>query len=276
MEPAPQVRTPHPPGRWDAWRAVVLRLGLLRANLLLTLIVLIGALLVTLAVLHLAGAGSWRLGLIVATTCVLTLSPAIGYVLLSLVYELDASHRRISHLATMDELTGSFNRRHFMELAEREWLRSRRYDIPMALILLDADHFKAVNDTHGHQCGDMLLGEISLACRSSLRGPDVLARFGGEELIVLLPQTDLAGALAMAERMRQRVADLAVAWRGHVLRPTISLGVAELRPDTASIDALVHDADVALYEAKRTGRNRVSTADARAHAAMPAAWRAAG
>lgn len=258
-----------PPSRWDTWRAWVLRQGLVRANVMLILSALAGSLGITAVVLGLTGAGSMVLGLGIATTCVLVLTPGVGYVVLKLVYELEASRQRISHLATMDELTDCFNRRHFLDLAGREWHRSRRHGLALSLILLDADNFKAVNDTHGHQCGDMLLREISLACRVSLRASDVLARFGGEELIVLLPQTDLAGALAMAERMRAKVAALRVAWQGHLLEPTISLGVAELRSDTATIDALIHQADVALYDAKRAGRNRVGPGPAPAPAPQP-------
>lgn len=261
-----------PPSRWDSWRAWLLRQGLVRANVMLILTALAGSLAITATVLGLSGAGSLALGLGIATTCVLILTPGVGYVVLKLVYELEASRQRISHLATMDELTACFNRRHFLDLAGREWHRSRRHGLALSLILLDADNFKAVNDTHGHQCGDMLLREISLACSTSLRASDVLARFGGEELIVLLPQTDLAGALTMAERMRAKVAALRVAWQGHLLEPTISLGVAEMRSDTATIDALIHQADVALYDAKRAGRNRVGPGPGPAPAPQPG-WR---
>lgn len=228
-----------------------------RTNVLLTLAVVLGAQGVTWLILTLAGRGSMALGLMIATTCALLLTPGVGYVILRLTYELEATRQRAAHLATVDELTATFNRRHFMDLAEREWHRSRRHGLPLSVILLDADHFKDFNDTHGHQCGDMLLREIALACARSLRASDVLARFGGEELIVLLPQTDLAGALVIAERMRDTVAALQVGWRGQSLTPTISLGVAEMRPDTASLDVLIHQADLALYDAKRAGRNRV-------------------
>lgn len=252
----------------------MLRQGLVRAHVMLTLTALAGSLVITGVVLGLTGAGSMKLGLGVAATCALVLTPAVGHVVLKLVYELEASRQRISHLATMDELTACFNRRHFLELAGREWQRSRRHGLALSLILLDADNFKAVNDTHGHQCGDMLLREIALACGASLRASDVLARFGGEELIVLLPQTDLAGALTMAERMRARVAALQVAWQGHLLEPTISLGVAEMRRDMPTLEALIHQADVALYDAKRAGRNRVGPGPGPTPAPQPD-WRTA-
>nr|WP_259371975.1 GGDEF domain-containing protein [Caldimonas mangrovi] len=193
----------------------------------------------------------------IASLCVLTIAPAAGYAVLKLLYELESSRQQIRQLAITDELTGSYNRRYFMEVAEVELLRARRYGVPMSLILIDADHFKRVNDTHGHQCGDALLRQIALACRDSLRGTDVIARLGGEELIVLLPQTGLAGALTMAERIRERVAQLAIQWREQKVEATVSLGVAALRADTPTLDALIHEADIALYDAKRSGRNRV-------------------
>ncbi|WKB55348.1 GGDEF domain-containing protein [Eleftheria terrae] len=250
-----------PPSRWDRLRRWVLRIGLARANLLYTGLVLAASMSITTLITVLAGR-ALPPALFATAVCVLSVAPVTGYVILKLLYELEASRLRIRQLAITDELTDSFNRRHFVELGEAELLRARRYGTPLALILLDADHFKQVNDTHGHQCGDVLLREISLACRATLRSTDLLARFGGEELVVLLPQTDLAGALAMAERMRDQVAGLSLAWRGRTVEVTVSLGVAALRPETPTLDALVHEADVALYEAKRGGRNRVCVASA--------------
>ncbi|MCW7537627.1 GGDEF domain-containing protein [Aquabacterium sp. A7-Y] len=250
---------PAAPTGWDHLRRRVLALGLTRANLLYTLLVLGPSMCIS-------GSINWLVGrplqpaLIATSVCVLTVAPLSGYLILRLLYELEASRLRIRQLAITDELTHSYNRRHFAELGEVELLRARRYGTPLALILVDADHFKQVNDTHGHQCGDQLLREIALACRATLRSTDILARFGGEELIVLLPQTDLAGALAMAERIRQEVARLALDWREKTVEATVSLGVAALRPEMSGLEALIHDADVALYDAKRAGRNRVCSA----------------
>ena len=235
----------------------MLRLGLRRALAVHTLVAWGASVGVTAAVQAALGYGPLSLGLLIASVCVLATAPLVGYVILRLLYELESSRQQIRLLAITDELTESYNRRHFMEVAEVEFLRARRHGLPMGLILIDADHFKRVNDTHGHLCGDVLLREIALACRGTLRSSDVVARFGGEELIVLLPQTDLAGALAMAERIRQRVARLAIQWREQKVEATVSLGVAALRTDTPTLDALIHEADIALYDAKRSGRNRV-------------------
>ena len=235
----------------------MLHLGLPLATTILVALVWVASLVITYLVIRLTGQGSLGLGLVIASACVLLCGPVVAYGVLRLIFQLEASRQRIAELAVTDELTGCYNRRHFMERAELEWLRSRRHGMPLALILLDADDFKQVNDTFGHQCGDHLLREMALQCRASLRGTDVLARFGGEELIVLLPQTDLAGALAMAERIRHQVQDLVVQWHGQAVTATVSLGVAALHAGHASVDILIRDADLALYEAKRAGRNRV-------------------
>jgi diguanylate cyclase (GGDEF)-like protein len=162
--------------------------------------------------------------------------------------------------ATQDELTGVHNRRHFMALAEREFARCRRYQTAAALLLIDADHFKRVNDEHGRPCGDALLREITRVTQNSLRQPDVLARFGGEELVVFLPHTDPLGALDVADRIRERVSELRLGWQGGEVRATVSIGVSALEPGHASLDALIHDANTALFAAKEAGRNCVRAA----------------
>ncbi|MFZ5542645.1 MAG: diguanylate cyclase [Pseudomonadota bacterium] len=162
--------------------------------------------------------------------------------------------------ATHDELTGVHNRRHFTALAERELARCRRYQTAGALLLVDADHFRRINDTHGRACGDALLREITRVTQASLRQPDLLARFGGEELIVFLPHTDPLGALDVADRVRERVSELRLRWQGGEVRGTVSVGVASLGPGHGSLDALVHEANTALFAAKEAGRNCVRAA----------------
>jgi len=142
-------------------------------------------------------------------------------------------------------------------VVQREWDRARRYSTPAALLLIDADHFKRVNDTHGHLCGDELLRCIAQTVADQLRQADVLARFGGEELIVFLPHTDPLGALDVAERIRERVQGLVVPWQSVSVSTTVSIGVAPLRNELPSLDWMIHEADTALYSAKSAGRNCV-------------------
>lgn len=248
------------PGWFEAFRRTVLRVGRLRATIASTLLLAAVAMLVSHAAVALLGHGSRMLATLVPLACALLLAPVLHAIVFRLVFELEAARREHGVLAISDELTGLFNRRHFMALAEREWARSRRYAMSGALLLVDADHFKLVNDRHGHLAGDALLREIARVAGETLRQPDLLARFGGEELIGLLPHTDPLGALDVAERIRERVAALRVEWQGEWLTTTVSIGVAAVGAGHASLDGWIHDADTALYAAKEAGRNCVRAA----------------
>jgi len=164
---------------------------------------------------------------------------------------------QLRELATRDELTGLFNRRQFLDLADKALSDTERDTSSLTLCMLDVDHFKAVNDQHGHAVGDRVLVQIARAAASAIRSGDVLARIGGEELAVLLPHTDVAGALHVAERVREAIAALDVEGHdGQRVRPTASLGVAAFTPGD-KVEDLMRRADVALYRAKANGRNRV-------------------
>ncbi|HYD65018.1 diguanylate cyclase [Azospirillum sp.] len=166
----------------------------------------------------------------------------------------------LRRLATIDVLTNVPNRRHFMETAEAESRRFHRYGHPLSLILFDIDHFKQVNDTHGHAAGDQVLSRLSDTCVMALRDQDVLGRLGGEEFAVLLPETDSAAGVAVAERLRETVERASPEWSMGELAVTISVGVTTWEPDDATVETVLQRADGALYEAKRSGRNRVAIA----------------
>jgi diguanylate cyclase len=252
--------TSDPEPRWFRWLTrVVLRLGMRRATLATTGIVAVLAVLISQAVISLLGDGDRWIAAGTATLCSLLLTPTICSFILRLVFELDRTRQQLTVLATHDDLTGIHNRRHFMTVVQREWDRARRYHTPSAMLLIDADHFKRVNDSHGHLCGDELLRGIAKAVGESLRQADVLARFGGEELIVFLPHTDPLGALDVAERVRERVQAVSVRWRDATVSTTVSIGVAPMRAELPSLDWMIHEADTALYAAKAAGRNCVRT-----------------
>jgi len=156
--------------------------------------------------------------------------------------------------ALTDALTGCFNRRFFEIQLERDLHLATRMRQPVSLIMLDIDYFKRVNDTHGHDAGDAALRQIASALREELRGVDTAARYGGEEFAVILPQANLEGALVVGERLRARIEREEMPGVGHV---TASLGIATFPLHASSRDLLVTTADRALYQAKRTGRNRV-------------------
>lgn len=164
-------------------------------------------------------------------------------------------------LAGTDPLTGAFNRRRFMGALEQEWSRVKRYRRALAVLMLDIDHFKKVNDTWGHGVGDEALKRLAEACHASLRSHDIFARFGGEEFGVLLPEVSELHAVAVAERLRQRVADLEIPADGQTIRITVSVGIAHVdgaEGDVPAAAKLIEAADDALYAAKSEGRNRIA------------------
>jgi diguanylate cyclase (GGDEF)-like protein len=171
-------------------------------------------------------------------------------------------HHQVQRQAVTDELTGLANHGRFQELLSSEIEQVRRYEHPVGLIMLDIDDFKSVNDTYGHQQGDVVLKHVARVLRESSRDADSPARYGGEEMALILPHTDGPGSYAIAERVRTAIEALRIPrldGQG-VLRITASLGVAASRDGDK--DALISDADGALYAAKRTGKNRTTTAEA--------------
>jgi diguanylate cyclase (GGDEF)-like protein len=161
------------------------------------------------------------------------------------------------HAAVRDYLTGIGNRRALFDAAETELQRWRRVPRPLSLLLIDGDHFKDINDRHGHSAGDTVLRHIASQMSATFRQVDVVARIGGDEFAVLLPSADLASALCVAERLRATLAATPAATDAGPLGCTVSIGVAIMDHETASVEALIKRADGALYAAKNAGRNRV-------------------
>jgi diguanylate cyclase (GGDEF)-like protein len=201
-------------------------------------------------------------GLFAFTTAALLV--VMGRLVSSLHRRLNAAEARIVEMAITDELTGLHNRRFTEQRLKEELIRSQRHDRRTSCILLDIDLFKQVNDTFGHAAGDAVLRRLATAAVAVLRESDLLGRWGGEEFLAVLPETDLAGAQVMAERLRQAIEAMRVEHEGRLLSVTVSLGVAEapagFDPDARDADRLVARADEALYRAKAAGRNRVEVA----------------
>jgi two-component system, cell cycle response regulator len=170
----------------------------------------------------------------------------------------EAFQQQMYESALRDGLTKAFNRKHFNDLLVKEFAYSARHSSPLALLFIDLDHFKRVNDSFGHPAGDFVLSEVSGVLIGAIRGEDFLARFGGEEFCVLCRGTEEVGAVDLAERLRKEIAERRYVYGGKVIPVTISVGVA-LMPDPTMTQpaALLAAADKALYEAKRAGRNRV-------------------
>jgi len=240
--------------------ALALRLGFLPSLAGLSLLLVLGVLGLTQAAVWLIGQGPKPLALLVAGAMALVLSPFLAAWMLQLMFQLDAARQRQSVNATKDELTGAFNRRHFLQVAEREWARCRRYAEDGALLLVDADRLKAVRSHHGGHCADALLREMARVVSQSLRQPDLLGRYGAETLSVYLPNTDPMGALDVAERVRERVAGHTLRLQNGGVSSTVSIGVASLGATHVTLDALVQDALAALQVAREAGRNCVRAA----------------
>jgi diguanylate cyclase (GGDEF)-like protein len=161
-------------------------------------------------------------------------------------------------LAITDDLTGFYNRRGLFEIGRREVERSLRFKHALSAIMLDIDHFKRVNDARGHTIGDEVLQQLADRWRQALRGVDIMGRYGGEEFLVLLPESDLSTAQRVAERMRQSVKDVPMYTSAGEVYITVSVGVATLQGEIMSLEELIEDADQALYKAKQAGRNCVA------------------
>lgn len=181
--------------------------------------------------------------------------------------------RELEALAWRDPLTGADNRRQFLRQAERQFAQAQRHHRPLCAILIDIDHFKSVNDRYGHAAGDRVIIAVAMAARTTLRSSDLFGRLGGEEFAALLPETEIDGALYLANRLRQAIETLSVEENGQSIRFTASFGVSAQLEGDSDLPALLHRADLALYDAKREGRNRVNL---RMDDKAGAAWRSDG
>jgi len=190
--------------------------------------------------------------------CHLAVLPGGGRMLIySNVTDIVRNAQELERLATTDGMTGVYNRRHFMTLASREWANARRYGRPMSFLMIDIDHFKSINDGFGHQAGDDVIVHLAKLARGCKRDYDVLARIGGEEFALLMPETELQQARIVAERLRREVAANFMVVASHPVSATVSIGVATSTPAMHELSDLMTAADRALYDAKHAGRNRV-------------------
>lgn len=182
----------------------------------------------------------------------------IGERIIGLEKRLQKSIDEQAHMAQTDPLTKLFNRRYLFEIGGQLFEQGRRYNHRMSLLMVDIDRFKNVNDTYGHDIGDEALVLITKHFSEGIRNVDILGRFGGEEFIVLMPETGMDGAYKVAERLRSSISRSPLKTSGPTISLTISIGVGVQATATANIETLVKKADVALYKSKRAGRNRVS------------------
>jgi diguanylate cyclase (GGDEF)-like protein len=220
----------------------------------------VGCAALTLAAWHAAPRECLTLvGLCLAVPAIVVPLPVWAVATLSL--EAETAQRSAERLASTDSLTGLCNRRHFFHQAEPRFDEARRSQGSLTMLLFDIDHFKSINDTHGHAVGDQVLAQVARISLGCLRDGDIVARYGGEEFVALLPDTPIEAATPLAERLRAAIAQVAIeSPRGGPIRVTLSIGASEIMPVDTRIDALIDRADEAMYRAKKTGRNRVCAA----------------
>lgn len=175
---------------------------------------------------------------------------------IEVIKQINYIYTRTKYLSITDELTGLSNRRCFDATFEKEFLRASRYKNKLTLVMFDIDYFKSVNDTYGHQCGDYILKQISNAALQTFRKTDTVFRYGGEEFVVILTETDINQAIIPLERFRKTVQTLALNYQGQDVNVTVSIGACQLTSDMSSKEEFLQKTDEALYEAKNSGRNK--------------------
>jgi diguanylate cyclase (GGDEF)-like protein len=247
------------------WRNTALDMGRYRSVLAITLFSVLTSVMITgviMTVFWWEGRDVLLKSLLVAAVVPGIVAPFASSFVVSLLLELEDLQTQLLEMVNRDPLTKVHSRRYLLDCLEIEPARTLRSNEPMSLLMLDVDNFKSVNDCNGHANGDIVLKKIAQVCESTLRPYDVIARFGGEEFVVLLPNTPLPEACTVAERIRENVADATIELTsGEVIRSTVSIGISPfIPPDPKCID-LLSRADKGLYKAKDNSRNQWAIAD---------------
>ncbi len=176
---------------------------------------------------------------------------------LDVIKKINFMYSQTRYMSVTDPLTGLYNRRHFEDNLEREFLRAARYDSKLSFAIIDVDYFKKVNDTYGHSCGDYVLKEVAYLILQTFRKTDMVFRYGGEEFAVIITETPIDKAVIPLERLRKSINEYKFCYNGQSLTVTVSIGAAEVTKDMQSVHSLFEDADKALYKAKENGRNQI-------------------
>ncbi len=242
---------------WHWMRRLVHRHGVWPTVCAMTLIAIVYSVLVGVALdLLLKPAIVW-MDLLYCIVIPALVAPIVSYAAIRLLHELEVAERKLRQLASKDSLTGLGTRRHFLELAEWAMEKSRRSGQPTSMLMMDADHFKQINDTFGHAVGDRVLVAIGQVIQNVCRTADLAGRYGGEEFSILLPTTPAAMAVAVAERLRSTVEAEVAQLAGLEQAVTVSIGIATSDAGKTHLPQLIEQADAAMYAAKHAGRNCV-------------------
>lgn len=244
----------------DGLRDMIGRFGVTAVTLAVTFAVVLTSATLLLALNLMTRGGVSVIDLLIATVVPAALVGLFMPSIAGLLQKVERAEERLSKLAIEDYLTRTYNRNHILTLGEREWDRSGRQGYPMALLLVDLDNFRQLNERHGNDVGDAVLRTLVQVSRTCLRTSDVIGRFGGEEFLILLTEADEPGAVRVAERLRTTFERTPIDAAGTALGATVSIGVAAREPATPSLAALIAQTEAALLSAKAHGRNRVTRA----------------
>jgi diguanylate cyclase (GGDEF)-like protein len=187
----------------------------------------------------------------------LLVASLFGFLIARMAVEKQLAYRQLQERAVTDELTGAVNRRELNKISQGEFVRAQRFKRPLSIMMLDLDRFKVINDTFGHSAGDQVLKHVTTICQSTIREQDLLARFGGEEFVILMPETGIEGAQQLANRLCANIRVLPYKHLHNEILITVSIGISTLNEDDADYGQILVRADNALYEAKTAGRDRV-------------------
>lgn len=234
---------------------VLKQFGVLKATIALTLASILISILITASLNALLSEGIGTSSIIIATVVPTIVAPLFAYITLRLIYQLDLAKERLRQQSITDELTQAYNRRYFIETANKLLAGAKRYGDSFAILIFDIDDFKRVNDTYGHAAGDEVLRVLSKICMTSIRDSDIFARYGGEEFAIIVPRCCPTDIMKFAERIRIKLAEARVRYNQIEIQFTVSMGAGIFDSTTPDLDAILTRIDRALYAAKEQGKN---------------------
>lgn len=244
-------------GKWPPIRAALRRYGAFKVILAVTAISIILSALITIGIMILTDGSISKMGLLISIIVPTILVPLFEYRLLSALLQLDLAEEKLKITSTTDELTRTYNRRHFFDIASQELARAQRYGGTFSIAILDFDNFKNINDNYGHQVGDQVLVELSKLCNINIRLPDIFARYGGDEFVFLFPEADKEKARECLKRILASISKSPIQHENSQIIIRVSIGLAEFSRETLLIDYVLKEADLALYRAKHEGGNKI-------------------